>query len=232
MVEVRPTINLNEWQRFKILFPYTYPRTYKILSIIRYKWKLAIKRFIDILGSLLGIIIFLPLFIIIAIAIKLETPGPIFFTQRRLGKNKKPFSIIKFRTMVHNAEKKTGPVWARKNDPRITKVGRLLRQAHLDELPQLFNVLKGDMSLVGPRPEREEFVKHLEKIIPGYEKRFRVKPGITGLAQIRYKYDETIKDVKRKLRFDLIYIKNMCLRLDLRIIFSTFLIILKGKAVH
>jgi exopolysaccharide biosynthesis polyprenyl glycosylphosphotransferase len=233
VVEVERKADLKqEWDRFRIIFRFTYPKSYKVISVIQHRWRLFIKRAVDVVASLIGLILLLPLFLIIGIAIKFETPGPILFSQKRLGKGKKPFRIFKFRTMIDGAEKKTGPVWARKNDPRITKIGKILRQTHLDELPQLINVLKGNMSLVGPRPEREEFVEYLRKVIPNYDERFKIKPGITGLAQIRYKYDETIRDVRRKLKYDLIYVKNMCLRLDFRILFTTLIVVLKGRAVH
>ena len=140
--------------------------------------------------------------------------------------------MYKFRTMVVDAEQ-AGPVWADpEDDPRVTRIGRLLRRSHLDELPQLFNVLWGHMSLVGPRPERPFFVARLDQTIPGYDNRLLVQPGITGLAQVHYRYDQTLADVKRKLRFDLLYVKRMCLMLDLRILAWTCVVVLTGRGIR
>ena len=137
--------------------------------------------------------------------------------------------MLKFRSMKTDAEKHTGPIWAGKNDPRVTKIGRFLRKTHLDELPQFFNVIKGDMSLVGPRPERPFFVEKLSKEIPLYRHRHRVKPGITGWAQVKYKYDENIEDVRNKIKYDMFYIENISWRLDLKILFNTVYVIVAGK---
>ncbi|MDI6794824.1 MAG: sugar transferase [bacterium] len=191
-----------------------------------------IKRLIDMIGSLLGLIVLTPLFILIGIAIKIDSRGPVFFKQERVGKGGQIFTMYKFRSMRVDAEKTTGPVWAKKNDPRVTKLGRFLRKTRLDELPQLLNILVGEMSLVGPRPERPVFVREFSSVISGYGRRLDVKPGLTGLAQVRYRYDQSVKDVKNKLRYDLIYIKNMCLLLDLRIMFKTFRVVLNGAGAH
>ena len=134
--------------------------------------------------------------------------------------------------MKVDAEKETGPVWAQEDDPRLIRFGKIIRKLHLDELPQFFNVLKGNMSIVGPRPERPIFVKELSKEIKEYKKRLHVKPGITGLAQIRHKYDETIEDVKKKIKFDLLYIRKMCLMVDIRILLQTIIVAALGKGAR
>jgi lipopolysaccharide/colanic/teichoic acid biosynthesis glycosyltransferase len=166
---------------------------------------------------------------IIAAMIKLNSHGPILYRQMRVGKDGRHFKMLKFRSMKTDAEKHTGPVWAGRNDPRVTKVGRFLRKTHLDELPQFLNVVKGDMSLVGPRPERPFFVEKLSKEIPLYKHRHRVKPGITGWAQVKYKYDENIEDVRNKIKYDLFYIENNSWRLDLKILFNTVYVMVAGK---
>ncbi len=179
------------------------------------------KRLVDFTFALALLIVSLPPIFFCAFIIKLTSKGPVFYKQQRVGMNGRLFDIVKLRTMRMNAEEQTGPVWAKNNDPRITWIGRFLRKSHLDELPQLINVLKGDMSLVGPRPERTIFVNEFNRSISQYYKRLCVKPGITGLAQVRYKYDETILDVRRKLAYDLLYIKKMCWYLDFSIILLT-----------
>lgn len=168
-----------------------------------------------------SIIVTFPLMVITAVAVRLSSPGPALYRQTRVGLNGQPFTLYKFRSMQANAEAKTGAVWAAKDDPRITPLGRLLRKARLDELPQLFNVLRGEMSLVGPRPERPEFVKMLSEQIPYYRQRHSVRPGITGWAQINYKYGDTLEDTITKLEYDLYYIKNVSFSLDLYTIFHT-----------
>ncbi|MBN2489779.1 MAG: sugar transferase, partial [Planctomycetes bacterium] len=147
--------------------------------------------------------------------------GPVFFKQRRVGESGQLFEILKLRTMHVDAEAATGPVWAQTDDPRITPVGRILRRTHLDELPQLINVIKGQMSIVGPRPERPVFVDYFRTRLRQYDQRLSVRPGITGLAQICYKYDETHADVRKKLAYDLLYLRKMCMLLDLSILFLT-----------
>jgi exopolysaccharide biosynthesis polyprenyl glycosylphosphotransferase len=186
-----------------------------------------IKRLFDIIFSLVGILITFPLLLIISILIKITSPGSIIYKQLRITEKNKEFNVYKFRTMVKDAEKMTGPVLATENDPRITKVGKILRVTRLDELPQLFNVLKGDMSFVGPRPERPYFVEQFEKQYPSYRYRHNVKAGITGLAQVLGKYTTDIDD---KLRFDLIYIKNYSLWLDIKIILLTLKTIFTKEA--
>jgi exopolysaccharide biosynthesis polyprenyl glycosylphosphotransferase len=187
------------------------------------------KPIFDFLLSCLFIIVSLPLWIVIAISIKLDTKGPILYKQKRVGNRKPSFTAFKFRSMTQDAEKQTGPVWADKNDPRITKVGRFLRRFRLDELPQLLNVIKGDMSLVGPRPERPFFVEKLMKEFPFYVRRLKVRPGITGWAQVKHSYDEKIEDVREKLRYDFYYIENVDIWLDFKILLSTLWVMCSGK---
>jgi exopolysaccharide biosynthesis polyprenyl glycosylphosphotransferase len=192
-------------------------------------WEKSAKRLIDIVVCLLILLLFLPLSILIAILIRLESNGPIFYIQDRVGKNGRIFKMLKFRSMYHEAEKHSGPVWANRRDPRVTKVGRIIRKAHFDEVPQLVNVLQGDMSLVGPRPERPYFVEQLSREIPIYYRRLRVRPGLTGWAQVKYKYDESVDDVRVKLRYDLFYIENMSLRMDMKILLTTIYTVILGK---
>jgi lipopolysaccharide/colanic/teichoic acid biosynthesis glycosyltransferase len=175
----------------------------------------------DYCVSFIGLLIGSPVFFVIGIIIKITARGPVFYTQERVGKDGRLFNIIKFRTMCVNAESQDGPVWAKKNDKRITTFGRFLRKTHIDELPQLINVIRGEMSIIGPRPERPFFVKKFKDNIPGYSKRLAIKPGIAGLAQCCHKYDETIRDVQKKLRYDILYINRMCWMLDLRILCRT-----------
>jgi len=218
------------------------------------------KRLMDILLSFSALVVLLPAFAIIGICIKLDTPGPVFYRQDRVGVNRRRgdrrrtgaapppgtprdrrrtdrrgddqagrvFYIVKFRSMRTDAEK-SGPVWAQKNDPRVTRVGAFLRRTRLDELPQLWNILKGEMSLVGPRPERPYFVKRLQERFPGYRGRLQVPPGLTGLAQIERAYDEDVEDVRRKLAYDLFYIEHRHFLVDLKIILRTVGVVLARK---
>ncbi len=186
------------------------------------------KRFVDILVSSITLLVTLPISVITAIIIKIESKGSVFFTQQRVGKDGKVFSLYKFRSMVLDAEAITGPTLAKENDPRVTRFGRYIRKTRIDEIPQLINVLKGDMSLVGPRPERPYFVEKFKKQIPGYVQRLQVRPGITGLAQVRSKYDISAKD---KLRYDLLYVRKHSLGLDLEIILRTLWTVLKRKGL-
>jgi len=192
-------------------------------------WEWRVKRLSDLVFSLFVLLGFLPLWIVVAIAIKIDSRGPLFYKQKRVGMNGKIYSMIKFRSMVHGAEKMTGPVWATWDDSRVTRVGRFMRRTRIDEIPQLLNVIKGDMSWVGPRPERPFFVEKFKKEIPLYTRRLRVRPGITGWAQIKGGYDQTIEHVRQKLTYDLFYIENMSLRMDLKIILVTVYVMLKGK---
>ena len=155
-----------------------------------------------------------------------------FFKQNRVGKGGKLFMMYKLRTMRLDAEEGSGPVWAKENDPRLIRGGLVIRKLHLDEFPQLLNVLKREMSIVGPRPERPVFVDSLSKEIPDYKKRLKVNPGITGLAQVWHKYDESLKDVKKKIKYDLLYIRKMCFLVDLRILFRTVIAAASGRGAR
>lgn len=207
----------------------------------------SVIRLLDILGAMFGLLLSSVLFLIISVLIKLDSPGPVFYTQLRIGRNRrksdnshidsevltdnrngdrrktqaygKQFNIYKFRTMRDNAEKKCGPVLASENDPRITKIGRLLRHSHLDELPQLVNILKGDLSFVGPKPERPYLVSQIVNQIPAYAERFRVRPGLTGLAQLKINSSYSFDNIPEKLEYDLTYCKNQGLKFYLAIIF-------------
>lgn len=171
--------------------------------------------------AFIGVVLAAPIMLIVAVLVKVTSKGPILYRQTRVGMNGNLFTVLKFRTMRVDAEADTGAVWAKKNDPRVTPIGRYLRKSRLDELPQLFNVLRGEMSIVGPRPERPEFVRTLSEQIPFYRQRHAVRPGITGWAQVNYKYGETLEDTIIKLEYDLYYIKNLSPSLDFFIIFHT-----------
>lgn len=208
-------------------------------------------RSLDVFGALLGLLLSLPIFLLVPLLIKLDSPGPVFYRQLRTGINRrrraasvaaspveqrheelygKPFHIYKFRTMEEDAERRSGAVWAIQDDPRITAVGRWLRRLHLDEIPQFWNVLRGDMSLVGPRPERPEIIRRLVAAVPEYQNRLEVKPGITGPAQICLGYDNNIDDVRRKTQLDLLYISHRTLRLQLRLLALTLVKIFSSAA--
>ena len=186
------------------------------------------KRCVDVLLSMFGLLLSAPFFPFIALAIKLDSPGPLFFKQVRVGSGEKIFLLYKFRSMCQDAER-DGAVWAAKNDARITRVGSFLRNSRIDEIPQLYNVLRGEMSFIGPRPERPEFVENLKKDIYYYSKRHTIKPGLTGWAQVRYPYGATVEDAIEKLRYDLYYIKNFSFFLDTQIIFETVKVVLFGR---
>lgn len=179
-----------------------------------------LRRLVSIGVSFLGLAICLPFIPFLILAVRLSSPGPIFFRQTRVGLRGRPFSVIKFRTMRQDAEA-AGAVWATKNDPRVTRLGRFMRTTRLDEIPQLWNVLRGEMGFVGPRPERPEFVQWLSSEIPFYELRHMIRPGITGWAQVRYQYGASLEETKQKLEYDLYYIKHLSLGLDLLIMFET-----------
>lgn len=193
---------------------------------------LILQRIIGIVTSLVLLILFLPFFPVIAMAIKLSSPGPIFYRQQRVGLGGIPFDSYKFRSMRQDAEVSTGAVWAGDNDPRITPVGKWLRRTRLDEFPQIWNVLRGDMALVGPRPERPEFVSWLTREIPYYQLRHVIHPGITGWAQVRYGYTGSLQESKEKLKYDLYYIKNTSLGLDFVIILRSIKIVLLGRGAR
>jgi exopolysaccharide biosynthesis polyprenyl glycosylphosphotransferase len=201
----------------------------EILPHLISPWERIVKRLLDVGFSLIVLLVISPVCLLIAAAIRIDTKGPVFYSQERVGRNGRHFHILKFRTMIQDAEKHSGPVWAAKNDPRITRVGRVLRKLRLDEIPQLVNVLKGDMAMIGPRPERSYFVEKLKKIYPLYTRRLSIRPGITGWAQVKGTYDQTLEDVKTKLEYDLYYLENMSLRMDLKIALNTIYIMLRGK---
>ena len=192
---------------------------------------LVVKRIISIVVGLGVLLVFLPLIPFVALAVKLTSPGPVFYGQRRVGYHGKVFTCWKFRTMRQDAEA-NGAQWAQGDDPRVTKVGKILRKLRLDEVPQIWNVLKGDMGFVGPRPERPEFVDWLSKEIPYYNLRHMVPPGLTGWAQVSYEYGASVEDAKEKLRYDLYYIKNIAPVLDLLIVFKTIKIVLLGRGAR
>ncbi len=188
-----------------------------------------IKRAYDLLIALIGLVLSMPVMVILPILIKLESKGPVFFKQERVGEGEKNFTLYKFRTMVDGAETDSGPVWSQSGDKRITKLGKILRKTRIDELPQLLNVLYGDMSFIGPRPERGFFVESLKKNIPYYSERHCVKPGITGWAQVRYEYGDSIDDAIEKLKYDLYYVKYQSITLDMLIILDTIKVVLLGR---
>ena len=190
---------------------------------------LALKRAMDVLLGVLLLVLAAPLMALIAIVIKLETPGPAIFSQERVGLLGTRFTVYKFRSMRRDAERKTGPTWAKENDERITRFGVFLRKCRLDELPQLWNVLRGDMSFIGPRPERPYFVDLLNSKIRYYDLRHYVKPGITGWAQVMYPYGASIEDAYHKLQYDLYYAKNISPQLDLLILLKTIKVVLAGQ---
>lgn len=194
-----------------------------------YHW---VKRVLDLVIVILGGIALLPLLVVGGVLVFAESGWPILFVQERVGFRGRVFKMYKFRSMIQNAEGETGPVWATPNDPRVTRVGRFLRRYRLDELPQLYNVLKGEMSLIGPRPERPWFVDELKNHIEVYEKRFTVRPGVTGLAQVLHHYDSSLSDVEVKTTLDLYYIEHSSFLLDMKILFKTLHVILTGKGAH
>lgn len=242
------------------LYTYLAPRSVSSFEDILVFNRLVCKRAMDIIGSLVGIALSLPVFLILPILIKLDSSGPVFYTQVRVGHERRRsnrrayhlsaaqdrrrrdrrqenasgrlFNVYKFRTMVTDAESRTGPVWATHDDPRITRVGRFLRRSRLDELPQLFNVLRGEMALVGPRPERPMFVKELSSKLPGYERRLSMRPGITGLAQVENGYDCSVNSVATKLKTDLRYIDNWTITADLKILFRTVWVVISGRGAN
>ncbi|HMO17412.1 MAG TPA: sugar transferase [Oligoflexia bacterium] len=192
----------------------------------------ASKRFMDIFISLAILIFAVPIMIVLSILIRLSSPGPAIYCQKRLTTGGRVFTIFKFRTMVSDAETSSGAVWASKNDPRITSLGMFMRKTRLDELPQLINVLIGDMSLIGPRPERPEFARKLQSRYPGFKKRYQVPAGLSGLAQVSAEYADSIDSYKLKLIYDLIYVKNRSLLLDTIIALKTIYVMVSGRGAR
>jgi lipopolysaccharide/colanic/teichoic acid biosynthesis glycosyltransferase len=189
-------------------------------------WYLRCKAVLDFTLAAILLVLTAPVIFLTAVLVRATSQGPAFYTQTRVGRDGRLFTIFKIRTMVHNCESLTGPRWSIPGDPRITPLGRFLRQTHLDELPQLFNVLRGEMSLIGPRPERPEFTAKLERALPAYPERLRVRPGVTGLAQVHLPGDTSLASVRLKLAHDLFYIQQLSPGLELRILFCTFLRVL------
>ena len=203
---------------------FLHQKSFGIISKLKSKVE---KRILDLLFVILLAIIAIPIGILTAFFIKIESKGPIFFKQRRVGQFNKEFEVIKFRSMCNDAEK-NGAQWARKNDSRVTLIGKFIRKTRIDELPQLINVVKGEMSIIGPRPERNVFIEDLEQEIPYYRFRHAVKPGITGLAQVKYAYGASFEDAKWKHRFDLYYIKHRNLKMDIKVLALTFKTVIFG----
>ena len=195
----------------------------------RSKWNDLLKRVLDLVAGILGFVVSLPVMILVALAVRLDSKGPVIYRQRRVGRMGRCFDVLKFRSMRTDAEQENGAQWASANDPRVTRVGRFLRKYRLDEIPQFCNVIRGEMSFVGPRPERPCFVEELRKTIPYYDERHSVRPGITGWAQVQYTYGSTIEDAFNKLEYELFYLKNMSLTFDLAIIFRTIRIVIGGQ---
>jgi exopolysaccharide biosynthesis polyprenyl glycosylphosphotransferase len=187
------------------------------------------KRVLDLVVGIVGLINCLPLMGLVALAVRLDSKGPIIYRQTRLGRMNECFKVLKFRSMRTDAEKVSGPQWASTNDPRVTRIGRTLRKYRLDELPQFINVIRGEMSFVGPRPERPEFVEELRKTIPYYDERHSVRPGLTGWAQVQYSYGASIEDAANKLEYDLFYLKHLSLTFDMAIILQTIRIVFSGR---
>jgi exopolysaccharide biosynthesis polyprenyl glycosylphosphotransferase len=191
-------------------------------------WQKTVKRLMDIIVSLFVLVFFFPLFLLTALAVKLTSHGPIFYVQERIGLHGLPFNIFKFRSMYLDAEK-DGPKLSSKEDERVTPFGRFMRRIRLDEIPQFFNVLIGDMSLVGPRPERQYYIDQILRVAPHYKHLHKVKPGITSWGQVKYGYAENVQQMVSRLKYDIIYIENMSLALDLKILFYTIMIVLQSR---
>lgn len=195
-------------------------------------WEKLAKTIMDFIICLFVLVLGLPLWLLIALAIRLDSPGPVFYRQTRAGKGGREFRIVKFRSMVKDAETGSGAVWAGRNDPRVTRLGGLLRKTRMDEVPQLLNILAGHMSLVGPRPERPEIIAKLREVFPFYNKRLTIKPGLTGWAQVKLEYDSSLEDVAEKLKYDFFYIENQSLFLDIEILLRTVKVVLTGAGAH
>jgi sugar transferase (PEP-CTERM system associated) len=212
------TEHLQPWQLWRLVFAETGRWT---------RLNRRLRRVFDVVSSLIGIALSLPIMVLTAVAIRIESPGPVVYSQERVGLRGQKIRIFKLRSMRADAEAH-GPVWACENDPRVTRVGRVIRRLHIDETPQFFNILRGEMSLIGPRPERPEFVERLEELIPYYSERHLVKPGLTGWAQVSYPYGASFEDAREKVQYDLYYIKNQSPLLDATILLETARVVLFG----
>ena len=229
-IKIEDGVNFYEKVTNKLLVEYINPSNLIFCDGFKLSYiSMLLKRTYDIILSSIGLIIASPLFLITSLLIKLESKGPIFFKQERVGRNGQPFNIYKFRSMLEDAEKKTGPIMSYKGDCRVTRLGKILRKTRLDELPQLWNVLNGSMSFVGPRPERPVFVEKFKKHIPFYSQRFSLRPGVTGWAQIRCPYASNIEQSLDKLRYELYYLKNFSLLFDFTIILRTIKVVLFAR---
>lgn len=198
----------------------------------RSKWNELLKRIFDVVFGSIGLVLSAPVMILVALGIRLDSPGPVLYRQTRVGRMGKCFELLKFRSMRVDAERAGGAQWAINDDPRVTRFGRILRKYRLDELPQFWNVVRGNMSFVGPRPERPCFVEELRRIIPYYDERHSVRPGITGWAQVQYSYGASVEDACSKLEYDLFYLKNMSLPFDLAIVFQTVRVVFGGRGAR
>jgi lipopolysaccharide/colanic/teichoic acid biosynthesis glycosyltransferase len=191
-------------------------------------WQKSLKRIMDVGASLLFLVLFSPIYLLLVAMVKMGSKGPAFYKQERIGLNGKPFYIHKFRTMYVDAERH-GPALSSREDPRITPIGKYLRRYRIDELPQFWNVLKGEMSLVGPRPERQFFIDRIIEVAPHYKHLLKVRPGITSWGQIKFGYAENVEQMVERMKFDILYVENMSLAMDFKILFYTILIILEGR---
>jgi len=232
-IEILDMVSFYEKLTEKLLVEYTTPSWFIFSDGFKIsKFKVIGQQVLSNLLAAMGLLIGLPFLPLTALLIKLHSPGPVFYRQVRIGHKERPFVIYKLRTMVNEAESTVGAQWALENDPRITRIGRFLRKTRLDEFPQLYNVLKGDLSIVGPRPERPEFIAQLKQAIPYYSERHFVKPGLTGWAQINYPYGASEEDALEKLRYDLYYIKHFSIFFDFQIILKTVGVILWGRGAR
>lgn len=232
-IRIMDSLDFGEMETGKVDLENLYPARFVFSRNIGYAvWSMRAKRGLDLLISGIALLLLSPILLLAALAIRLDSAGPVFYRQVRVGLNGAPYEIVKFRSMRSDAEASGTPQWAQENDSRITRVGRFLRQTRIDELPQLLNILKGEMSLVGPRPERPFFVEKLEESMPFYAERHRVKPGLTGWAQVKYRYGATEEDAREKLRYDLYYVKNFNVLLDIFIMMRTVRVVLWPDGVH
>ena len=232
-MRILDSLDFGELETGKVDLENLYPARFIFARNAGYAtWSMRAKRALDIAVSGIAVLLLSPILLLAALAIRLDSPGGVFYRQTRVGLNGAPYEIVKFRSMRSDAEVAGKPQWAQQNDSRVTRVGRFLRQTRIDELPQILNILKGEMSLVGPRPERPFFVEQLEEKMPFYAERHRVKPGLTGWAQIKYRYGATEEDAREKLRYDLYYVKNFNVLLDIFILMRTVRVVLWPDGVH